>query len=53
VSKPTERDHEAVLVATRVNRRPAGASDPEEEAILERLYGPPDAAGIYRGEPRS
>ncbi|MGI5293280.1 hypothetical protein ACQEVF_59585 [Nonomuraea polychroma] len=43
---------EAELVAEQVNRHPTGATDPGEEAILERLYGPPDAEGIYRGEPQ-
>jgi hypothetical protein len=44
---------EAELVAEQVNRHPTGATDPEEESILERLYGPADPDGIYRGEPQS
>ena len=43
------KQNEAELVATRVNRRPAGPTEADEEAILEALYGPADADGIYRG----
>lgn len=43
------RQNEAELTATKVNRRPAGPTEADEEAVLERLYGPPDDDGIYRG----
>ncbi|WP_431897943.1 hypothetical protein [Nonomuraea sp. bgisy101] len=45
----TERT-EAELVAERVNRRPWGPTEDDEEQVLAALYGAPDAAGIYRGE---
>lgn len=48
-----DRAAEAELVAQQVNRHPTGATDPEEQDILERLYGPPDVDGIYRGELQS
>ncbi|WP_204061692.1 hypothetical protein [Microbispora corallina] len=31
-------------------RNGAGPTEPDEEAVLESLYGPPDADGIYRGD---
>ncbi|MFC5188159.1 hypothetical protein [Actinomadura harenae] len=36
----------------RVDAHPAvdQPGHPDEQDILQRLYGPPDAAGIYRGE---
>jgi hypothetical protein len=43
------RQNEAELVATRVNRRPSGPTEADEEQVLEALYGPADADGIYRG----
>lgn len=45
----TVKQNEAELVATRVNVAPAGPTEADEEAVLERLYGPPDGDGIYRG----
>lgn len=27
------------------------ATEPDEQEILERLYGPPDSDGIFRGPP--
>ena len=41
--------NEAELVATRVNRAPAGPTEADEERVLKALYGPPDGDGIYRG----
>ncbi len=40
---------EADLVAERVDRHPTGATEPDEEEVLRRLYGEPDADGVYRG----
>jgi hypothetical protein len=45
------RQNEAELVAANVNRRAAGPTEDDEEAVLEALYGPPDGDGIYRGAP--
>jgi len=44
-------ESEAELVAERVDRHPTGASEPDEEVVLRRLYGSPDREGVYRGEP--
>lgn len=43
------RQNEAELVVARVNIRPAGPTEADEEQVLEGLYGPPDGNGIYRG----
>jgi hypothetical protein len=42
-------EHE--LVAERVDTRPWGPTEADEQTVLEQLYGPPDDDGIYRGEP--
>ncbi|WP_197093627.1 hypothetical protein [Nonomuraea sp. SBT364] len=44
-------DSEADLVAAKVDRHPTGPTEPDEEAVLRRLYGDPDADGVYRGRP--
>ncbi|MGW6502981.1 hypothetical protein [Nonomuraea angiospora] len=45
--------NEAELVAERVNQRPTGPTEPDEEKVLRRLYGEADPDGVYRGEPQS
>ena len=44
------RQNEAELTVANVNRRDAGPTEPDEEAVLRELYGEPDRDGIYRGE---
>lgn len=41
---------EAALTVHGVDRREPGATEPDEESVLEGLYGPPDGDGVYRGE---
>ena len=41
---------EAELVATGVDTREWGPTEPDEEEVLRELYGEPDEEGIYRGE---
>lgn len=41
---------EAELVATGVDTREWGPTEPDEEEVLRELYGEPDEGGIYRGE---
>ncbi|WP_019631297.1 hypothetical protein [Actinomadura atramentaria] len=47
------RTDEAELTR-RVDRNPEAhrATEPDEEAVLRALYGPPDERGVYGGEPR-
>lgn len=45
----TER-HEHELVVEGVDVHPWGPTEVDEEDVLARLYGKPDADGIYRGE---
>lgn len=47
---PDDERSEAELVAAGVDRHGWGPSEDDEEAVLEGLYGPPDAEGIYGGE---
>lgn len=42
--------NEAELTFQAVDTREWGPTEPDEEAVLESLYGAPDAAGIYRGD---
>lgn len=41
-------EHEVVHAGVDVH--PWGATEGDEEQVLEGLYGPPDRQGIYRGE---
>lgn len=41
---------EAELVAEGVDVHAWGPTEDDEEAVLEGLYGPADADGVYRGE---
>jgi hypothetical protein len=43
---------EAHLVATGVDTRDWGPTEPDEEDVLHELYGEPDEDGIYRGDVR-
>lgn len=43
---------EASMVAAGVDQHPTGPTEPDEEAVLRRLYGGPDPDGVYRGEAR-
>jgi hypothetical protein len=47
---PDDERSEADLVAGEVDRHVWGPSEEDEETVLEALYGPPDANGVYRGE---
>lgn len=40
---------EAELTAEGVDTRDWGPTEPDEEAVLQELYGPADVGGIYRG----
>jgi hypothetical protein len=40
------------LVVENVDRREPGATEPDETAVLESLYGPADENGVYAGEER-
>lgn len=44
--------NEAELVAHGVDRHDWGPTEPDEEQVLQRIYGQADADGIYRGQPR-
>lgn len=43
---------EEQLVTDHVDTEPWGATEDDEQAVLETLYGPADPDGIYRGEER-
>lgn len=43
------RQNEAELTVANVNRHPTGPTEADEETVLERLYGPSDDDGVYRG----
>ena len=44
------RQNEAELTVANVNRHDAGPTEPDEEQVLQKLYGGPDEAGVYRGD---
>ncbi len=46
---PEHDQPEHELVAERVDTREWGPTEPDEETVLERLYGPPDRDGVFRG----
>ena len=48
MTAPSEKP-EAELVAEGVDLREWGPTEDDEEAVLRKLYGEPDADGIYRG----
>lgn len=43
---------EADLTREWVNRRPSGPTEPDEQAVLDAVFGAQDADGFYRGEPQ-
>lgn len=48
MTHPDEQS-EASLTAAEVDTRAWGATEGDEEAVLQQLYGPADPDGIYRG----